>query len=88
MAGLVWYMVNKSATPVVKMRQYSGSSSRESDEDDSKPETAEMAAFNELMDHWWTSLKQTDCQQRAICELVSEYSLFSSAARWSKSAFR
>jgi len=85
MAGLVWYMVNKSATPVIKMRS-SSTSSREQDSEDSTMEIP--AKFNELVNHWWDSLKQTDCQQRAVCELVTEYPFISKATRWSKSVFR
>ena len=71
MAGLVWYLVNKSATPVVKMRQSSSSGSGRTasgEEDDSM--TAD--AVQQLMDYWMSSLKESDCQLRAICELVSE----------------
>lgn len=83
MAGLVWYLVNKSATPVIKMRQHSDGFFGNTD-DDSFAQTA----INQLADYWLGSLKQTDCQQRAICELVSQSSWLSSATRWSQSAYR
>ncbi|XP_045029342.1 uncharacterized protein LOC116924091 isoform X2 [Daphnia magna] len=83
MAGLVWYLVNKSATPVIKMRQHSDGFFGNMD-DDSFAQTA----INQLADYWLGSLKQTDCQQRAICELVSQSSWLSSATRWSQSAYR
>lgn len=83
MAGLVWYLVNKSATPVIKMRQNSDGYFN-NDEDESQSQTA----INQLADYWLGSLKQTDCQQRAICELVSQSSWLSSATRWSQSAYR
>lgn len=87
MAGLVWYLVNKSATPVIKMRQnsrgYSDSYSNNQDE-----ESSTQTAINQLADYWLGSLKQTDCQQRAVCELVSQSSWLSSATRWSQSAYR
>lgn len=87
MAGLVWYLVNKSATPVIKMRQnsrgYSDSYSNNEDE-----ESLTQTAINQLADYWLGSLKQTDCQQRAVCELVSQSSWLSSATRWSQSAYR
>lgn len=83
MAGLVWYLVNKSATPVIKMRQNSGGYFDNSEEDSST-----QTAINQLADYWLGTLKQTDCQQRAVCELVSQSSWLSSATRWSQSAYR
>lgn len=81
MAGLVWYLVNKSATPVVKMRQHSDSNSSE---EDGSPQNA----INQLADYWLGSLKQNDCQQRAVCELVSQSPWLSSVTRWGQSAYR
>ena len=83
MAVLVWYLVNKSATPVIKMRQNSDGYFN-NDEDESQSQTA----INQLADYWLGSLKQTDCQQKAICELVSQSTWLSSATRWSQSAYR
>ena len=83
MAGLVWYLVNKSATPVVKMRQHSESNT--SDEEDIN---SAQNGINLLADYWLGSLKQSDCQQRAICELVSQSSWLSSATRWGQAAYQ
>ncbi len=83
MAGLVWYLVNKSATPVVKMRQYSDSNT--SDEEDIN---SAQNGISQLAEYWLGSLKEADCQQRAICELVSQSSWLSSATRWSQAAYQ
>ena len=94
MAGLVWYLVNKSATPVVKMRQDSSSgrtavaTTTFGDDEDHQHQqqqlltevnrittggmTVDDLATRQLMDYWMSSLKENDCQLRAVCELVSE----------------
>lgn len=81
MAGLVWYLVNKSATPVVKMRQHSDSSG--ANEDDPHIQT-----INQVADYWLGSLKLSDCQQRAVCELVSQSAWLSSATQWTRSVYQ
>ena len=86
MAGLVWYLVNKSATPVVKMRNNS-ESNRSGDDDSDIDEASIENAISQLADYWMGSLKQDDCQQRAVCELVSQSHWLSTAARWSQSAY-
>jgi len=92
MAGLVWYLVNKSATPVVKMRQDSSSgrtavATTFGDDEDHHHHQQLLTEVNrittggmkvddlatrQLMDYWMSSLKENDCQLRAVCELVSE----------------
>lgn len=75
MAGLVWYLVNKSATPVVKMRLDSSSGRTSSDEQQpgNRITTGGMAVDDSAAT-WqlMAALKENDCQLRAVCELVSE----------------
>lgn len=83
MAGIAWYLINKSATPVVKMRQHSDSNPSEN-----YFNSPAQNAINQLAEYWLGSLKQTDCQQRAVCELVSQSQWLLSATRWGQSAYK
>lgn len=78
LAGVAWYLINRSATPVVKMRQNS---------DDARAEDDDPFGINHVLDYWSESLRHTDCQQRAVCEIVAQSPLLSSATQWSRDLY-
>lgn len=79
LAGVAWYLINRSATPVVKMRQHS--------DGNSQPDEEDPFGVNHILDYWSESLRHSDCQQRAVCEIVAQSPLLSSAAQWSRDLY-
>ena len=58
-AGIVWFMVNKSATPVVKMRA------------DSDAREASGGVNVQHLEASW-ALQDAQCRRRAVCDLVNQ----------------
>lgn len=81
-AGIVWFLVNKSATPVVKMRA-----------DSDARDASDRVNLEQLTSAWsptWSpaSLQDPQCQRRAICDLVNQRPSFLSYAQIIQSVLR
>lgn len=61
-AGIVWFLVNRSATPVVKMRS-----------DSDARDASDELDFQRLTASWsLASLQDAQCRRRAVCDLVNQ----------------
>ena len=78
-AGVIWFFVNKSATPVIKMR---------SGQEDNGSSPSAARTQQEQLDWVWLSLQDVECQRRAICDVVSEYPSLVPLARFIESSLR
>ena len=93
LAGVVWFLVNKSATPVVKMR--SGDDADDNDLDSDavmdvvRPLDLRLASLLLHLPQVYKKHGGTwsgECQRRAACEILAQYPLLSN--RFAQSLFR
>ena len=93
LAGVVWFLVNKSATPVVKMR--SGDDADDNDLDSDavmdvvRPLDLRLASLLLHLPQVYKKHGGTwsgECQRRATCEILAQYPLLSN--RFAQSLFR